>query len=200
MSCPVVGKLARALPEHGALHKGHGSPTRRPRPPGVLGVQGQPTHPTRASGKCQRSCKPGSVRAFAPGDHSSWMRVATHLQQPTRASRLDPACRASPARRAYSVLLPVGFAVPRLLPGARCALAAPFRPCRQRETPGRRSAFCCTVPGVTPGGRYPPPSIPGARTFLARCPATRPPGPLAGAYLCPAPGKVKLPGLEQESP
>jgi len=28
--------------------------------------------------------------------------------------------------RPYSVLLPVGFAVPFLLPGPRCALAAPF--------------------------------------------------------------------------
>ncbi len=28
----------------------------------------------------------------------------------------------------YSVLLPVGFTVPPLLPEARCALTAPFRP------------------------------------------------------------------------
>jgi len=30
--------------------------------------------------------------------------------------------------RPYSILLPVGFTVPVLLPGPRCALAAPFRP------------------------------------------------------------------------
>jgi hypothetical protein len=30
--------------------------------------------------------------------------------------------------RPYSILLPVGFAVPPTLPPARCALAAPFRP------------------------------------------------------------------------
>ena len=30
--------------------------------------------------------------------------------------------------RPYSVLLPVGFAVPLLLPATRCALTAPFRP------------------------------------------------------------------------
>ena len=30
--------------------------------------------------------------------------------------------------RPYSILLPVGFAVPQALPPARCALAAPFRP------------------------------------------------------------------------
>ena len=33
------------------------------------------------------------------------------------------------ACRPYSVLLPAGFAVPPLLPGARCALTAPFHPC-----------------------------------------------------------------------
>jgi hypothetical protein len=32
-------------------------------------------------------------------------------------------------RRPYSILLPVGFAKPLTLPPARCALAAPFRPC-----------------------------------------------------------------------
>jgi len=33
-------------------------------------------------------------------------------------------------RRPYSVLLPVGFALPPALPQARCALTAPFHPCR----------------------------------------------------------------------
>ena len=37
--------------------------------------------------------------------------------------------RIAPPRRPYSVLLPVGFAVPRPLPDARCALTAPFHPC-----------------------------------------------------------------------
>jgi hypothetical protein len=35
-------------------------------------------------------------------------------------------------RRPYSVLLPVGFTVPPLLPEARCALTAPFRPYRAK--------------------------------------------------------------------
>ena len=43
----------------------------------------------------------------------------------------------NPPRHPYSVLLPVGFAVPLLLPGARCALAAPFHPCR-----GNSQAVC----------------------------------------------------------
>src|SRR5947209_17292124 len=34
------------------------------------------------------------------------------------------------ACRSYLVLLPVGFSVPPPLPAARCALTAPFHPCR----------------------------------------------------------------------
>jgi len=39
-------------------------------------------------------------------------------------------CVRKASRRSYSVLLPVGFAVPPALPPARCALTAPFHPCR----------------------------------------------------------------------
>ena len=45
--------------------------------------------------------------------------------------------------RPYSVLHPVGFTVPALLPGPRCALAAPFRP---YPSEAGRYAFCGTVP------------------------------------------------------
>jgi len=69
------------------------------------------------------------------------------------------------ACRPYLVLLPVGFAVPPPLPAARCALTAPFHPCRPRQR-ARRFAFCGTVPGVAPAGRYPAPCFRGARTFL----------------------------------
>jgi len=44
---------------------------------------------------------------------------------------IDPECpRERVSRRPYSVLLPVGFTVPLPLPAARCALTAPFHPCR----------------------------------------------------------------------
>jgi hypothetical protein len=39
------------------------------------------------------------------------------------------------ACRPYLVLLPVGFSLPSPLPAARCALTAPFHPCRPPETP-----------------------------------------------------------------
>jgi hypothetical protein len=84
-------------------------------------------------------------------------------------------------RRPYSVLLPVGFALPRLLPAPRCALTAPFHP-YPGSSPGR-SALCGTFPGVAPGGRYPPPSFRGARTFLGVTSTTRPPDPLATGLL-----------------
>ena len=81
-------------------------------------------------------------------------------------------------RRSYSVLLPVGFALPLPLPPARCALTAPFHPCRQN----RRFAFCGTFPGVAPAGCYPAPFLRGARTFLpGPCEPERPPGRLTPA-------------------
>jgi len=39
-------------------------------------------------------------------------------------------------RHPYSALLPVGFAVPPPSPEARCALTAPFHPCRGRSRGG----------------------------------------------------------------
>ena len=118
-----------------------------------------------ASGKQrQRVCKPGSVhsrRRWATIPLGRRLRAASS-NQPGRRAGTKPVCRP------YSVLLPVGFAVPPLLPGARCALTAPFHRDRSEDRP---SALCGTVPGVAPAGRYPAPSFRGARTFLA-CIAT----------------------------
>ena len=74
--------------------------------------------------------------------HSSRPAVADGLKQPTRTSMRKPICCRSNARP-YSVLLPVGFTMPPLLPGARCALTAPFHPClyAPAET-GEPSAVC----------------------------------------------------------
>jgi hypothetical protein len=60
-------------------------------------------------------------------------------------------------------LLPVGFALPVLLPEPRCAFTAPFRPYRAEV---RRFVFCGTFPQVTLAGSYPAPLLCGARTFL----------------------------------
>jgi len=69
-----------------------------------------------------------------------------------------------PARRPYLALLPVGLAVPVLLPVPRWALTPPFH-----HDPRMRglSVLCGAVPRVAPAGRYPAPLLDGVRTFLA---------------------------------
>jgi len=103
--------------------------------------------------------------------HSSWAPVTRCLQQPTRTAGSGRRPRSFLAlsreqapRRSYSVLLPVGFAMPPTLPPARCALTAPFHPCRSHAP--RRFVFCGTVPRLAPAGCYPAPFVHGARTFL----------------------------------
>src|ERR1700722_1407757 len=71
------------------------------------------------------ACKPGSVPACAGDGHSSGTPVAGRLTRPTRT-----AIRKRITCGPYLVLLPVGLALPRPLPSARCALTAPFQPCR----------------------------------------------------------------------
>jgi hypothetical protein len=71
----------------------------------------------------QLACKPGSVPVCAGDDHSSGTFVTERLTRPTRTAAGNNHCRP------YSVLLPVGLAMPPSLPKARCALTAPFQPC-----------------------------------------------------------------------
>src|SRR5262245_66213247 len=59
-----------------------------------------------------------------------------------------PLARGEAPCRPYSVLLPVGFAVPPALPQARCALTAPFHPCPLPPCDGGRSVLCGTFPGL----------------------------------------------------
>ena len=94
-------------------------------------------------GQRQTACKPGSVppHGSSPGDgdgHSSGTLVAERLVRPTRAAARRPARHPGSlrnARRSYLVLLPVGFSLPPPLPAARCALTAPFHPCRPPARP-----------------------------------------------------------------
>src|SRR5207253_3370336 len=61
-----------------------------------------------------------------------------------------------------------GLPCRRVLPPTRCALTAPFHPCRSREGLGR-SALCCTFRGLAPPRRYlaPDPPEPGLSSTLA---------------------------------
>ncbi len=102
--------------------------------------------------RCQTACKPGSVPALRRG-----MTIPLGRPLPG-ASRDRPGWRGGnapglAAGHPYLVLLPVGFALPLPLPAARCALTAPFHPCR----PANRGWRCVSValslgsppPGVT---------------------------------------------------
>jgi len=62
----------------------------------------------------------------------------------------------------YLTLLPVGLAVPPLLPKVRWALTPPFHPYSQSE----RFFFCGAFRRVPPPGNYPAPLLRGVRTFL----------------------------------
>ena len=100
----------------------------------------------------ERANKPSSVPA-APGRiislGSALLRTSSSLPG-TRSERAAP--------RPCLALLRVGFTVRLPLPGARCALTAPFHPCLC--TPGgghRRSVLCGTFHRLTPPGGYPAP-------------------------------------------
>ena len=85
------------------------------------------------------ACKPGSVPGKPRG-------TVIHLGRPSPDVSCDrpgqrPGNRPVPPQRhscPYLVLLRVGFAEPRLLPAARCALTAPFHP--YRPVPGHEAA------------------------------------------------------------
>jgi hypothetical protein len=125
----------------------------------------------KPGGGRQRVCKPGSVRS---GANRNWATIPLGPplltgsgNQPGRRAETTLMCRP------YSVLLPVGFAVPLPLPVARCALAAPFHPCPQSgSNPGPAGGLLSVALSLTPAeaeaaGRYPAPCFRGARTFLA---------------------------------
>jgi hypothetical protein len=110
----------------------------------------------RAPNPYQPACKPGSVwRAWLDARVTA---IPLRRQLPDAFSNLpgrrdpdiDPgdcsplAQRVAPCRP-YSVLLPVGFALPPALPPTRCALTAPFHPYRPdvlRVCGGAGAAVC----------------------------------------------------------
>lgn len=102
-----------------------------------------------------------------------------------RAANPDPLGRSalSPKKRGVPIRPCSGWGLPcgrcHQPPGA--LLPHPFSlACARDKSRGhRRSALCGTFPMVAHGGRYPPPLLRGARTFLDPC-GPRLPGPLAG--------------------
>src|SRR5262245_16295790 len=89
----------------------------------------------RSKGFCQPAYKPGSVWRVAPPRRPFiWDAACAAPRATNPGGGRDrawnaPSTAPSVPRRPYSVLLPVGFAVPPPSPEARCALTAPFHPC-----------------------------------------------------------------------
>ena len=104
----------------------------------------------------QPACKPGSVWPAARAADVTAIPLARRLpgassNLPERLIRTDPGLL---PRRSYSVLLPVGFAVPFPLPETRCALTAPFHPCRGCYATRRGGLF-----SVALSLGFPPPDV-----------------------------------------
>ena len=91
-----------------------------------------------------------------PGDgYSSSAAVAGRVEQPTRTSAQDRACR---ARRRVSLhgLAPDGVYHARPVAGPAVRSYRTFSPLPPVPLPGGwRFVFCGTFPGVAPAGRYP---------------------------------------------
>ena len=136
------------------------------------------------------------LRAAKRGGHSSWAHVAMRLQQPTRMAGWNRP-EGCPSRHPYSVLLPVGFAMPLLLPVARWALTPPFHPSPASKSAPLSLHVRCRGPIYRRGGLLsvalslglPPPAVSRRRVSLEpglSSPAAfrpllvRPPGQLAG--------------------
>ena len=115
------------------------------------------------------ACKPGSVEREL-GRSFLWERGHPR----PRAAYPQRLGRGGPPLAAYLALLPLGFAVPLMLPPARWALTPPFHPCLCAGEPGhRRFVLCCTFRR----------SNASPRRYLAACPVE--PG-LSSSALAPA--------------
>ncbi len=141
-------------------------PPQVPKPPAAA-TPGLLAPKCQTGRKCQTACKPGSVRRFpvarkAAGRPFLWdaPRDAPHATNPGSGAGM-PLVPATPAHRGtgrpYSVLLPVGFTLPPPLPGARCALAAPFHPCPLR--PARHAGGTGGLFSVALSLGSPPPAV-----------------------------------------
>ena len=123
-----------------------------------------PSPPSRISRPVSRvfrrsGASPATRRPFlwdagcpAPRANSKYSDDQTRTQV-LRQSRLAPK---RPRAVPYSVLLPVGFALPLRLPATRCALTAPFHPCRARRSRGGSFSVALSLRS-RPIARNPPP-------------------------------------------
>ncbi len=137
-------------------------------------------------GEDQTACKPGSVPPACEQTGATIIPLDRPLPDgsrdlPGRLGRRRPAdlaigatplfglapggaCHAVPVARSAVGSYPTLSPLPVLRPGGPRRAS----PAKHRRGGRGRFAFCGAIPGVTPGGRYPPPCRRGARTFLPR--------------------------------
>ena len=126
--------------------KGERPPGRRQRPPTGL-TNGQEFDPGSGSRPISRVLS----------------RATIHLGRasPRASSDLPGSLREPRVRTRWSARFPIwscsrwGLPCRRMLPPTRCALTAPFHPCRRRIAAALgRFAFCCTFRGLAPPRNY----------------------------------------------
>jgi len=109
----------------------------------------------------QSACKPGSVHRVSP----DWQPFLWEgLCRPPRATHPGRGAENGPQKRPLFGLAPGGVYHAGSVAGPAVGSYPTLSPL-PRIAPGR-SALCGTFPRLTPGGRYPPPCLHGARTFL----------------------------------
>jgi len=145
---------------------------------------------SRIEEKCQMACKPGSVPPPFRGHR--WSFLWDGCCQPPQATNPNGDAETHLAQRPA---VPIRSCFRWGLPCRSCyqargaLLPHPFTlTCEKRW----RFAFCGTVPGVAPAGRYPAPCFSKARTFLPAREAGRPSGHLAGGGVGSIRALVKL--------
>jgi len=123
-----------------------------------------------SKGLCQTACKPGSV---PPARGQAAMTIPLDRPLPDGSSSLPEQRRGNSPAGPNPAPVPIWPCSRWGLPCHACyqprgaLLPHPFTLTSRPKT-RRRFAFCCTVPGVAPAGRYPAPCFRGARTFLSR--------------------------------
>ncbi len=161
----------------------HSSGRSFPLPPPVRGPNTKSATTGQRAGRhalcgktCQTACKPGSVHALRRETAIPLGRTSLHASrdQPGRRDGNVPVTAvARLTGRPYSVLLPMGFTLPPLLPGARCALTAPFHPClRGRSRAGGLFSVALSLKSPSPAvSRHRIPVEPGLSSTRAQTPA-----------------------------
>ena len=158
----------------------------------------------------QTACKPGSV----PLPRKRGNAAAIPLDRPLRDGSRDQPGRLGPATALPASKEAGASSLFGLAPGGAChavpvarSAVGPYPTLSPLPlallTREGRFAFCGAVPGIAPGGRYPPPCRRGARTFLplpVRKGATaRPSGP-SSEWAGMTPGSTGQSGLAGPGP